>query len=94
MGLLILQGDFNFVDWFHSCVFHGFRCAVGCEEDRNLTDESVCMTADNVRNEVVTDTGGVENAVFLHEDILLTGRRCSDLPFEVVLQEYLQFPYE
>jgi hypothetical protein len=34
-------------------------------------------------------TGGVENAV----DILHTGRRSSNLPFEAVLQEYLQFSY-
>jgi hypothetical protein len=39
-------------------------------------------------------TGGVENAVPLHADIPRTGGRSSDLPFEAVLQEYLQFPYE
>jgi hypothetical protein len=38
-------------------------------------------------------TGGVENAV-LHVDIPRTGGRDSDLLFEAVLQEYLQFPYE
>jgi hypothetical protein len=39
-------------------------------------------------------TGVFENAVPLHVDIPRTGRRGSDLPFEAVLQEYLQFPYE
>jgi hypothetical protein len=39
-------------------------------------------------------TAGVENAVSLHEGIHRTGRRGSDLPFEAVLQEYLQFPHK
>jgi hypothetical protein len=39
-------------------------------------------------------TGGVENAVPLHTDIPRTDGRGSDLSFEAVLQEYLQFPYE
>jgi hypothetical protein len=39
-------------------------------------------------------TGGVANAVPLHVDIPRTGGGGSDLPFEAVLQEYLQFPYE
>jgi hypothetical protein len=33
-------------------------------------------------------TGSVENLVPLHVDIPRTGGRGSDLPFEVVLQEY------
>jgi hypothetical protein len=37
---------------------------------------------------------GVENAVPLHRDIPRAGGRCSDFPFEAVLQQYLQFPYE
>jgi hypothetical protein len=39
-------------------------------------------------------TGGVENARPLHVDIPRTGGRCSDLPSEDSLQEYLKFPYE
>jgi hypothetical protein len=39
-------------------------------------------------------TGGVENAVPLHVDIPRTSGRGSNLPFEGVLQEYLQFPYK
>jgi hypothetical protein len=39
-------------------------------------------------------TGDVENAFPLHVDIPRTGGRGSDLLFETVLQEYLQFPYE
>jgi hypothetical protein len=39
-------------------------------------------------------TGVVESAVALHADIPRTGGRGSDLPFEAVMQEYLQFPYE
>jgi hypothetical protein len=39
-------------------------------------------------------TGDVENAGPLHVDIPRTSGRSSDLPFEAVLQEHLQFPYE
>jgi hypothetical protein len=39
-------------------------------------------------------TGGVENSVPLHAHVPRTSGRCYDLPFEAVLQEYLQFPYE
>jgi hypothetical protein len=37
-------------------------------------------------------TGGVENALSLHVNIPRTDGRSSDLSFEAVLQEYLQFP--
>jgi hypothetical protein len=37
---------------------------------------------------------GVENAVPLYADIPRTSGKGSDVPFEAVLQEYLQFPYE
>jgi hypothetical protein len=37
---------------------------------------------------------GVENAVPVHVGIPPTGGRGSDLPFEAVLLEYLQFPFE
>jgi hypothetical protein len=39
-------------------------------------------------------TESVENVVYLHVDIPHTGGRGFDLPFEDVLQEYLQFPYK
>jgi hypothetical protein len=39
-------------------------------------------------------TGGVENAVPLHADSSCTSGRGSDLPYEAVLQEYLQFPHK
>jgi hypothetical protein len=39
-------------------------------------------------------TEGALNAVPLHVDIPRTGKIGSDLPFEAVLQEYFQFPYE
>jgi hypothetical protein len=39
-------------------------------------------------------TGGVEDAIPLLLDIPRTSGIGSDLPFEAVLQEYLQFPYE
>jgi hypothetical protein len=46
--------DFYFVTRFHGSALHGNRCAAGCEAHTNFADESVCLTADNVRNEVVT----------------------------------------
>jgi hypothetical protein len=65
----------------------------------NFVDESACLTADEVQMKVssylcIQITGGVENAVPLNVDIPCTSRRDSDLPFEAVLREYLQFPYE
>jgi hypothetical protein len=60
-------------------------------------DESICLLADKVRNKVLNNsqiTGHVENGIHLHADITPTGRSGSDVPFEAVLQEYLQFPYE
>jgi hypothetical protein len=33
---------------------HGDRCTAGCEINTDFADESACLTADNVRNEVVT----------------------------------------
>jgi hypothetical protein len=59
--------------------------------------ESICLLTDNVRNKVVNNsqiTAGVENAVPLHVGIPSTGGRGSDLSFEAVLREYLQFSYE
>jgi hypothetical protein len=38
--------------------------------------------------------GRVENSVPIHTDIPPTGGRNSDLPFEAVLLQDLQFPYE
>jgi hypothetical protein len=46
--------DFYFVDWFHGSALHGDRSAACCEAHTNFPDESACLTADNVRNEVVT----------------------------------------
>jgi hypothetical protein len=39
-------------------------------------------------------TGGLGSPVPLHVDIPRTDGGDSDLPFEAVLQEYYQFPYE
>jgi hypothetical protein len=39
-------------------------------------------------------TGGIDTAAPLRVDNPHTGGRRSDLPFEDVLQEYLQFAYE
>jgi hypothetical protein len=72
----------TFVDW----------CTTSCEVDTYFADESMCLLADNIWNEVVNNsqiTGGVENAIHLHADIPCTCGRGSDLPFEAVLQEYL-----
>jgi hypothetical protein len=44
---------FYFVDRFHGSVFYGDWCTAGCEAHTNIADELVCLTADNVQNEVV-----------------------------------------
>jgi hypothetical protein len=41
---------FYSVVWFHGSALHGDRC----ETHTNFADESAFLTADNVRNEVVT----------------------------------------
>jgi hypothetical protein len=46
--------NFCFVDRLHGSAPHGDRCTAGCEAHTNFADESACLTADNVRNEVVT----------------------------------------
>jgi hypothetical protein len=43
--------DFYFVDWFHGSALQGDRCAACREALMNFTDESACLTADNVWNE-------------------------------------------
>jgi hypothetical protein len=46
---LNVQGGFLFC-W----PLHGDRCTTGCEAHTNFADEAAYLTADNVRNEVVT----------------------------------------
>jgi hypothetical protein len=46
--------DFYFVDWFHCSALHSDWCTTGCEVHTNFVDESACLTADKIRNEVVT----------------------------------------
>jgi hypothetical protein len=48
--------DFYFADLFHGSALHGDRYTVGCEAHTNFADESACLTADNVRKEVVKFT--------------------------------------
>jgi hypothetical protein len=45
--------DFYFVDRFHGSTFHGDRCTAGCKAHTNFANESACLTADNIRKEVV-----------------------------------------
>jgi hypothetical protein len=46
--------DFYFVDWFHGSALHGDWCIAVCEVHTNFANESACLTANNVWNEVVT----------------------------------------
>jgi hypothetical protein len=65
-------GIFTLLTGFHSSALQGDRGAACREAHTNFADESACLTADNVRNEVVNNsqfTGGFENAVPLHVDI-------------------------
>jgi hypothetical protein len=59
--------------------------------------ESIRPLANNVRHEVITihrTQNMLENVILLHVDILRTGERGYELPFEAVLQGYLQNLYE
>jgi hypothetical protein len=49
---------------------------------KNFADKSICLLADNIRNEVDV------NAVTLHVDIPRAGGRCPGLSFEAFPQEY------
>jgi hypothetical protein len=41
-------------DFYFDDRLHGDRCTAGCGAHTNFADESACLKADNVRNEVVT----------------------------------------
>jgi hypothetical protein len=45
---------FYCVDRVHGSTFHGGPCAACREAHTNFADESACLTADNVRNQLVT----------------------------------------
>jgi hypothetical protein len=45
---------FYFVDQFHGFALHGDQWAFCCEAHTNFADESACLTADNIQNEIVT----------------------------------------
>jgi hypothetical protein len=49
----LYRDDFYFVDQFHGSVLHSDRCTAGREVYKKFADESACLTADNVQNEVV-----------------------------------------
>jgi hypothetical protein len=46
--------DFHFVDQFHDSALHSDWCIAGCKAHNNFADESACLMADNIWNEVVT----------------------------------------
>jgi hypothetical protein len=46
--------DFYFADRFHDSALHGDRSAACREAHTHFADESAFLTADSVRNEVVT----------------------------------------
>jgi hypothetical protein len=49
-----IQGIF-LVTWrVHGSAIHGDQCAACCKVNANFADESACLTADNISNEVVT----------------------------------------
>jgi hypothetical protein len=67
--------------------------------DTNFADKSICLLADNIGKEVVTihRSQVVLKMLFLCTylvDIHCIGGRGSDIPFETVLQENLQFSYD
>jgi hypothetical protein len=46
--------DYYFVDWFHSSPLHNDQDPASNKAYMNFVNKSECVTADNVRNEVVT----------------------------------------
>jgi hypothetical protein len=52
--LELLQGLFLVTRRVHGSALHDDRCAACRETNTNFADESTCLTANNVRNEVVT----------------------------------------
>jgi hypothetical protein len=52
--------DFILVDQFHASALHVDRDVACREANTNFADESACLTADNVRNIVVTIHGSQE----------------------------------
>jgi hypothetical protein len=52
------------VDRVHGSALHSGRCTACREAQTNFYNESACLTADNILNEVDNTqiTGGVENA--------------------------------
>jgi hypothetical protein len=64
--------DFYFIDRFNGSALHGNRCTAGCEAHTNFTNESACLTADNILQKSIYNsqtTGYVENAVPLEVHI-------------------------
>jgi hypothetical protein len=53
MSLYIYREDFYFLDRFDGSALHGNRGVACREAQTNFADESACLTADTVRNEVV-----------------------------------------
>jgi hypothetical protein len=45
--------DFYFVDRFHGSALHGNQGVACCAAHTNFSDESACLTADDIQNEVV-----------------------------------------
>jgi hypothetical protein len=50
----LYREDLYFVDQIHGSVLHSDQCTAGCMVHMNFTNESACLMADNIRNEVVT----------------------------------------
>jgi hypothetical protein len=50
----LYRDNFTLLQWFHGSTLHGDRCAAFHNVHTNFADESACLKANNVRNEVVT----------------------------------------
>jgi hypothetical protein len=54
--MAFLQGGSCLCCPVHGAALHGDRCTAGCDSDMNFADESICLLADTVRNEVLLDS--------------------------------------
>jgi hypothetical protein len=52
--LVCSEEEYIYIYIIYGSALHGDRCTAGCEAHTNFADESACLKADNVQNEVVT----------------------------------------
>jgi hypothetical protein len=73
LGTVIHGGPYLTLLLLASSVLHSDSCTTGCEAQMNFDVESVCLLADNVQNELVSNsqiTESSENGGLLHKTFI------------------------